>query len=288
MPSNTSPSPAAVVAMMTTATPSELATSAVNPKAPTVTAHVPNPKSQIDINLENSLGMKFVPVGPVLFSVWLTRVQDFEAYAKATNFKSSAWRQPGFKQGADHPVVNVSWNDAVAFCDWLTKKEQKDGLLAKDQIYRLPTDMEWSRAVGLPEESGRSPEARDMDVPDQYPWGTQWPPPPGAGNYTGEETDSDVAIKNFNDGFAWTSPVGSFNPNKLGLYDMGGNVCQWCMDWYNSEQKTKVLRGGSWYNGALKMSLLSSARIYAAPTSVMDTNGFRVVLAANDGKAAKR
>lgn len=285
---SSSPSPAAVVAMIATATPAEQPAAApANPKTATVTARVPNPKSKVEANLENSLGMKFVPVGQVLFSVWLTRVQDFEAFAKATGFKPGAWRQPGFKQGPDHPVVNVSWNDAMAFCDWLTRKEKNDGLLAKDQFYRLPMDMEWSQAVGLPEETGRTPEARDMDVPDLYPWGAQWPPTPGAGNYTGEETDSDVAIKNYNDGFPWTSPVGSFNPNALGLYDMGGNVCQWCMDWYNSEQKTKVLRGGSWYNGALKMSLLSSARIYAAPMSVMDTNGFRVVLASGDSRQGR-
>ena len=72
-----------------------------------------------------------------------------------------------------------------------------------------------------------------------------------------------MAIKGYNDGFAWTSPVGSFGANKLGLYDMGGNVWEWCLDWWNPEQKAKVLRGGSWYNGALKLSLLSSCRIHA-------------------------
>jgi serine/threonine protein kinase/formylglycine-generating enzyme required for sulfatase activity len=237
----------------------------------------PGPKAALETTLQNSLGMKFAPVGDVLFSVWLTRISDFEAFAKATNFKSNAWRQPGFKQGPDHPVVNVSWNDAIAFCKWLTEKEQKDGILSPNQSYRLPTDLEWSKAVGLPDEPGRTPEARDMDVPDVYPWGNEWPPPAGAGNYTGEETGSDVAIKGFDDGFAWTSPVGSFKASKYGLYDMGGNVWQWCMDWLNAEQKAKVLRGGSWYNGALKLSLLSSCRYHAAPDSSTDNFGFRIV-----------
>jgi formylglycine-generating enzyme required for sulfatase activity len=128
-----------------------------------------------------------------------------------------------------------------------------------------------------------------MGVPDVYPWGTSWPPPKGAGNYTGEETGSDVAIKGYEDGFAWTAPVGTFEPNKFGLYDMGGNVWQWCMDSWNAEQKHKVLRGASWYNGALKLSLLSSCRVHAAPDSSTDNYGFRCVIASVDsGRAIKK
>ncbi len=246
---------------------------------PTLSVRAPNPHLKVDQALSNSLGMRFAPVGKVFFSVWLTRVQDFTAFAKATGYKGTAWLDPGFKQAPDHPVVNVSWNDANQFCLWLTEKEHHDGILAANQTYRLPTDLEWSAAVGLPPETGRTPESRDMDVPDVYPWGTEWPPPAGAGNYTGEETDSDVAIKGYNDGFAWTSPVASFNANKFGLYDMGGNVWEWCEDWWNSEQKAKVLRGGSWYNGALKLSLLSSCRIHASADQGTDNYGFRVVIA---------
>jgi serine/threonine protein kinase len=241
--------------------------------------YVPNPKSQIDKTMINSLGMKFAPVGDVLFCIWPVRIQDFEVFAGETNFKGTSWRQPGFKQGPDHPVVNVTWHDAMAFCKWLTEKEQKTGLLAPNQIYRLPTDMEWSKAVGLPLETGKTPEIRDMDVPDVYPWGTQWPPPTGAGNYTGEETGSDVAIKGYDDGYAWTSPVGSFNANKYGLYDMGGNVWQWCMDWWNGDQRAKVLRGASWYNGGLRLSLLSSCRLQSAPDISTDNYGFRCIIA---------
>lgn len=284
--SNATNSPgAALPAATPVATPAEMA-SLTKPveKAPTEKAAPGASKQRVDKALENSLGMKFAPVGDVFFSVWLIRVQDFEAFAKATSHKSSSWRQPGFKQGPDHPIVNVSWNDATAFCKWLTEKEQKEGLLAGNQSYRLPTDLEWSKAVGLPEEAGRTPEGRDMDVPDMYPWGTEWPPVAGAGNYTGEETGSDVAIKGYDDGFAWTSPVGSFKPNKLGLYDMGGNVWQWCSDWWNDEQRAKVLRGASWYNGALKLSLLSSCRVHAAPGNTTDNYGFRVVLATGGGR----
>lgn len=238
----------------------------------------------------NSLGMRFVPVGDVLFCVWQTRVRDFETFAKAVNLKSTAWRGPGFRQGPDHPVVNVTWTEALAFCKWLSDKEHKEGSLPANQFYRLPYDLEWSKTVALPDETGKTPEARDMGVPDVYPWGTEWPPTKGAGNYTGEETGSDVAIKGYDDGFAWTSPVGSFPPNKLGLYDSGGNVWQWCMDSWNNESKTKVLRGASWYNGALKLSLLSSCRIHAAPDSSTDNYGFRIVRATDTvaGRSAKK
>ena len=237
---------------------------------------------------ENSLGMRFVPAGDVDFSVWQIRVKDFDVFARAVNLKSSAWRGPGFKQGPDHPVVNVSWVEAVAFCKWLTDLEHKDGTLPAGQFYRLPTDLEWSKAVGLPEETGKTPEARDMGVSDVYPWGTQWPPPPNSGNYTGEETGSDVAIKGYDDGFAWTSPVGSFPPNKLGIYDMGGNVWQWCMDAWNNDSKAKVLRGASWYNGALKLSLLSSCRVHASPDSSTDNYGFRIVRVSESGRPVKK
>jgi hypothetical protein len=75
---------------------------------------------------ENSLGMKFVPVSgtKVLFSIWDTRVRDYEAFVKATGRE---WRRPDFKQDPTHPAVNVSWIDAQAFCEWLTEKERTAG-----------------------------------------------------------------------------------------------------------------------------------------------------------------
>ena len=267
--------PVAEVAMVKPAAPIQMRT---NPEKAPVEVVAP-------AVVGNRLGLKFVPVGGgVDFCIWQTRVKDFEVFARATNLKSSLWKGPGFKQTPDHPVVNVSWVEATDFCQWLTDVEHKDGSLAHGQIYRLPTDLEWSRAVGLAEESGKTPEARDMGVADVYPWGNQWPPPAKSGNYTGEETGSDVAIKGYNDGFAWTSPVGSFPPNALGIYDMGGNVWQWCLDGWNNESKAKVLRGGSWYNGALKLSLLSSCRVHASPESSTDNYGFRIVRASKVAK----
>ena len=289
LPSATPAASPAAVAPTATPPPAGASASPVSMEgAPTLTVHAPNPHSKVDQALMNSLGMRFAPVGKIFFSVWLTRVKDFQAFVEATGYQGDAWRDPGFRQGDDHPVVNVSWNDANQFCLWLTQKEHHAGILAANQTYRLPTDLEWSAAAGLPTEKGSTPSDRDMDVPDVYPWGTQWPPPPGAGNYTGEETDSDVAIKGYNDGFAWTSPVGSFNPNKYGLYDMGGNVWEWCADWWDPSNQKKVLRGASWDNGALKLSLLSSCRERASADLRADDFGFRVVIAAEGGARTRK
>ncbi len=236
----------------------------------------------------NSLGMKFAAVGDAQFSVNLTTVKEFESFASATGLKSEAWRNPGFKQGPDYPVVNVTWREAEAFCKWLTEKERKAGLLKSGEAYRLPTDLEWSKAVGLPAENGATPEERDMGVQDVYPWGTQWPPPAGAGNYAGVETNTEIPIPDYNDGFPNTSPVGKFRVNSFGLYDMGGNVWQWVSDFWNGENRAKTLRGGSWYNGAIPLSLLSSCRISSSPDTLHDTYGFRIVKAAEAARSHRR
>lgn len=94
---------------------------------------------------ENSLGMKFVYAREtgVFVSIW-TRVKDYKLFVEATKRE---WDKPGFQQTEEDPVVNVSWDDATAFCEWLTEKERKAGLIWKSQGYHLPTDREWSVAL---------------------------------------------------------------------------------------------------------------------------------------------
>ena len=235
---------------------------------------------------ENSLGMKFVPVPgtDVLFCIWETRVKDYSAYSSANPDVDGSWRNVKFKEvavsdGPTHPVVNVSWEDARAFCAWLTKKEQEEGRLSDDQRYRLPTDVEWSTAVGLSNESGDTPKERDMKIKGVYPWGTEWPPPSRAGNFADASSKAafDWGIAGYSDGYATTSPVGSFPANRHGLYDLAGNAWEWCDDWYDHEEKARVLRGGSWLiNGA--DFLLSSGRYNHAPDYRFNFIGFRVVL----------
>ena len=215
----------------------------------------------------NSLGMKFVPVAgtEVLFSVWDTRVQDYAAFATAT---AREWKKTSFEQGPTHPAVNMSWNDAQAFAKWLTEKERTAGKLGAGQSYRLPADWEWSVAVGLNEARGGTPKEKDGKITNVYPWGAGFPPPRGAGNYA----------KSLNvDDFDNTSPVGSFAANKFGLFDMGGNVWQWCEDFHDGTGGRRVQRGGSWFYFT-PQTLLSSYRNLSSPGIRYDTVGFRLVL----------
>jgi hypothetical protein len=223
----------------------------------------------------NTLGMKFVqvPGTEVQFCIWETRVKDYAAYAAANAGVDGRWKKPGFKQETTHPVVNVSWNDAQAFCEWLTKKEMAAGKIKAGQKYRLPTDAEWSVAVGLGKEKGDTPKEKDMGIKDVYPWGKEWPPPVGAGNYDGRLNV---------DKFDYTSTAGSFAANKLGLHDMGGNVWEWCEDKYRPTSTAHVLRGASW-GFYPRGDLLSSYRWSGTPDYRTRVYGFRCVLVGGSG-----
>jgi len=160
------------------------------------------------------------------------------------------WRNPGFAQDDQHPVVCVSWNDAKAFAEWISRKTKVR--------YCLPTEAEWEYA------------ARSRGRNYRYSWGNGKP----SGNIGDESLKRSVSgleiWAGYDDGFVYTSPVGSFKPNELGLYDMTGNVWQWTADWYGetyykespkdnptgtSQGPLRVLRGGSWSNkpGAVRV-----------------------------------
>lgn len=241
--------------------------SAAGSTAPTPAVVSPPPGEQPGQRWTNSLGMIFVPVAgtSVKFSIWDTRIQDYQAFVAATE---RSWGKPKYEQGPTHPAVMVSWDDAKAFCAWLTERERRAGKLNSTEEYRLPTDVEWSTAVGLENESGSTPQARDRKIANVFPWGTQWPRPQGAGNYGGRGFDT----------FTNTSPVGSFAANRFGLHDMGGNVCQWCEDFYDGQNGRRVVRGGAW-NASRRPGLLSSARGKLATGVRPEHVGFRCVLA---------
>ena len=185
-----------------------------------------------------------------------------------------SWRNPGFKQGDDHPVVNVTWNDAVAMSKWLSEKEGKK--------YRLPTEAEWEYAARAGTRtryySGDDPQsllkvANTFAAETKADW-PQW---------------KDYALAGV-DGFEFTAPVGSFAPNALGLYDMHGNAWEWVADWYDDDYyakspvndprgpasgKVRVRRGGSWHTWSFYAR--SSYRNWNSPETRYTLVGMRLL-----------
>jgi formylglycine-generating enzyme len=185
-----------------------------------------------------------------------------------------SWRNPSFDQKGDHPVVQVSWNDAKAFCDWLSKKSGK--------TVTLPTEAQWEYACRA-------------GTTTAYPWGDD----PDDGK--GWDNCADQSLKNmipnqeywafsWDDGYAFTSPVASFKANAFGLYDMNGNALQWCSDRYGDYEKgavtdptgadaggLRVLRGGSWRIGP-RFCRSASRRFWYIPDFRLGSFGFRVAV----------
>jgi formylglycine-generating enzyme required for sulfatase activity len=202
---------------------------------------------------ENTLGMRFVPVAgtQVQFSIWETRVQDYAAYAAATG---AAVPKPEFVETPLQPKASVSRKEAEDFAAWLTGKEQKEGKLGPAQKYRLPTNAEWDVAIQVGHSGG------------PYPWGSVFPPPDDFANY-----------QISNDGFEFTSRVGSFRPNQLGLYDVTGNLWEWIGEGC-ATGGAYLVRGCGW--NAKTPSYMVSAFQYCFQGDLVGHHnvGFRLVL----------
>jgi serine/threonine protein kinase len=226
----------------------------------------------------NSWRMRFDPVPGLsgLVSVHETRVEDYRAFAAETR---RALIPTEFIQSDDHPAVNVSWDDAQAFCTWLTDKERKSGHLGSQQRYRLPTDQEWSAAAGMIAEEGETPRERNGKASGSYGWPTPEVPMEGAGNFAGEGDTNmpESEIAGYRDGYTQTAPVGKFSPNAFGLHDMPGNVAEWVEDWFDNSKSDRTVRGGAWMRLG-EHDLLSSFRWKLKPAEFADYIGFRVVL----------
>jgi TonB family protein len=223
------------------------------------------------------------------FSV--TRAQ-YEVFVSATGRKSDGcyvwtdskwendlakdWRNPGYAQDERHPVVCVSWDDASAYVYWLSQKTGKS--------YRLLSEAEWEYAARAGTTTYRYwgddgnmscayANGADQAAKAQVPGASKW------------------AVATCNDGYAYTSPVGSFQPNRFGLYDMLGNVWQWAQDcwnlnytgsptdgsaWSSGDCSQRVLRGGSWY---IIPEYLRSAFHHSNTASLRSNfSGFRVAV----------
>jgi formylglycine-generating enzyme required for sulfatase activity len=227
-----------------------------------------------------------IPGADVLFCIHETRRQDYAAFALENPKIDNSWRNQQFHGApcgdqASHPVVGVSWEDARQFCAWLSKKEGR--------TCRLPTDQEWSLAVGL----GRLEQLTKATTPEKlsgkdtvaFPWEGTFPPHTQSrgGNFGDtalrEISPASIPIEGYTDGFPTTAPVMTFKPNRLGIYDLGGNAWEWVEDWWNVQEKDKVARGASFYSTA-RSALLSSFRSHFAPSYRDATIGFRCVIVA--------
>ena len=191
---------------------------------------------------------------------------------KFENDPRYSWRDPGFEQDEDHPVTNVSWNDAEAFCKWLSKK---DG-----ESYRLPSEAEW-------EYSCRG------GTTSLYHHGSDPEGLAGVGNVadgTAKKRFDSLTTISRRDGYVFTAPVGEYTANDFGLHDMHGNVWEWCSDWYEKEYyensplqdsrgpdegTLRVFRGGSWVSSS--QICRSAYRNRFSPDSRFDYLGFRVL-----------
>ena len=194
-----------------------------------------------------------VTVGTFRMAKTETTVSQWREFCIATRRRMP--EAPWFGQHDDHPIVNVSWDDAVAYCTWLSEK--------KNQRYRLPTEAEWEFAA----DGGKK----------------------GRGYlYSGGKTADSVAW--FGGKSHGTMPVAQMLPNESGLYDMTGNVWEWCSDWYDaayyekrvsdspkgpSTGKFYTLRGGAWDIGARNSR--NTYRNPLSPSSRNHNKGFRVV-----------
>jgi formylglycine-generating enzyme required for sulfatase activity len=239
---------------------------------------------------------------PYYLGQYEVTVDQFRSFVDASSYKTSAetgggsdiyviekaeyqkqpdatWNKPGYIQTGRFPVVNVSWNDATAFCDWLSRKDSV--------TCRLPTEAEW-------EQSCRAGTKTQFCNGDTYAALDGYANVADASLRVASAPTRDITYTAFNDGYAHPAPAGSFRPNAFGLHDMHGNVWEWCLDAHDSEtyksmteknaddpkgpqDGQRCVRGGSWCSGP---DFLRSAERAPGGRSDVSNNwvGFRVVL----------
>ena len=190
-----------------------------------------------------------------------------------------SWRNPGFAQGADHPVVNITWHDAQAMAQWLSRHEGRK--------YRLPTEAEWEYAC----RAGTRSRYHSGDAPQSLL---------GVANIFDRDSASNwptwvaYALPG-RDGHPFTSPAGSFEPNAWGVHDMHGNAWEWTADWYADDYYTRsprrdptgpatgnarVRRGGSWHSWPFYVR--ASFRNFNTPQTRYTLVGMRLLLEADE------
>ncbi len=194
-------------------------------------------------------------------SVYETRRADFNTFVSARRLaRPKAWEG---SSDSRLPASHVSWNQAVAFCEWLTQHERAQ---LGGAAYRLPNRQEWLSACDL--------------ASGPFAWGDAFPPPTGVGNLAGVERGKTGVIGDYRDAFSELAPVGSFGPNKNGFYDLVGNVWEWLSDSVPGEYR--LLKGAGFkredVSRQAREELRSEFEVAAFPALEDPGYGFRIVL----------
>jgi len=252
-----------------------------------------------------------VELGSFLLAPYEVTVAEFQGFVSETGFKTRAerdgkikatkamieqgrlkypnWKAHWFKQTGQHPVVWIAWEDAIVYCNWLSKKQglplaydestgqllDKDGKVPTDvrqvQGFRLPTEAEWEYAARERGKKIRFGNGKNVACSAEI-------------NYDGRKVEKDYATQG--EYREATTPVGRFAPNALGLYDMSGNAWEWCTDSgveypnekvanpYALNEGGHMARGGTWDSGAAGCRV--TTRINWWLRSMCSATGFRV------------
>jgi formylglycine-generating enzyme required for sulfatase activity len=209
------------------------------------------------------------------FFISVNEVTNKEFAEFRANHDSGASVHPSLAAD-NNPVANVTWEDAIEYCNWLSQREGRTPAYKREfgkwvaalpltDGYRLPTEAEWVLAI-------RYAGQREAGT---FPWGAAWPPPKESGNYADRSAIELVPsiLPAYDDGYPSTAPVGSFKANALGIHDGGGNVAEWVNDYYTvptpgittpvvdptgpERGTSRVIRGSSWRHAGRSQLRLS-------------------------------
>ena len=235
------------------------------------TGHTIKPKSdhKLHLHLGENEDILFIRIAPL--SIWVGQYEVTNAQYERFNRAHDPKRYyDHILNLPDQPAVLVSWEDANNYCGWLNRNFKSQ--LPTGFEFRLPTEKEWNAFAACGREA-------------KYPWGDQWPPP-NSFNYKGTEGASifyglihnEKFIRGHDDGFIVAARVGESGTNEWGLYGVGGNVWEWCQDWFDETKMTRVLKGAAWNNYEPEILAISN-RSDALPEKSNAMIGFRVVIA---------